>query len=198
MSLSNTAITFGPSVEELLERNKQYAAGHKPIPSLLARTKNDPKMNGPHVLIVSCLDSRANPLTFLGLNLRECLILRNVAGRFSSAASDIAALDTFFHISQIILVHHSNCGASHITKQQVLDGICQKRPEFVTTTAGGFGELEARLPMKEDNRDSLVEDLKRAKTCGFLRKDLVDGIVGLWLDVETGLVTKVFPDDDGN
>ncbi|EXJ72216.1 uncharacterized protein A1O5_04720 [Cladophialophora psammophila CBS 110553] len=198
MSPSNTAIAFGPSVEELLERNKQYAAGHKPIPSLMARTRNDPKTNGPHVLIVSCLDSRANPLTFLNLDLRECLVLRNVAGRFSSAASDIAALDTFFHISQIILVHHNNCGASHVTKQQVLDGVRQRRPEFVTTTVGGFAGLEARLPMKEDNRDSLVEDLERVKTCGFLRKDLVDGIVGLWLDVETGLVTRVFPDGDGN
>ncbi|OAP61099.1 hypothetical protein AYL99_03300 [Fonsecaea erecta] len=192
MSLStNTADTYGPSVNELLERNKQYAAGHKPIPSLMARTGNDPKVNGPHVLIVSCLDSRANPVTFLNAGIRECLVLRNVGGRFASASGDIAALDTLFHVSQIILVHHTNCGASHVTIEQVRDGVHQKRPDFT-----GFAELEGRLPMKEDNPKSLLEDLERVKKCGFLRKDLIDGVVGLWLDVETGLVKRVYPEDN--
>ncbi|KIX98215.1 uncharacterized protein Z520_06295 [Fonsecaea multimorphosa CBS 102226] len=140
---------------------------------------------------VSCFDSRANPLTFLNVGIRECLVLRNVGGRFASAAGDIAALDTLFHVSQIILIHHTNCGASHVTKQQVLDGVHQKRPEFT-----GFAEeLEWRLPMKEDNHNSLLEDFERVKSCGFLREDLIDGVVGLWLDVETGLVKRVYPED---
>ncbi|OAL22649.1 hypothetical protein AYO22_07207 [Fonsecaea multimorphosa] len=190
-SPTNAAVTFGPSVDELLERNRQYAAGHKPIPSLMARMGNDPKAHGPHVVVVSCFDSRANPLTFLNVGIRECLVLRNVGGRFASAAGDIAALDTLFHVSQIILIHHTNCGASHVTKQQVLDGVHQKRPEFT-----GFAEeLEWRLPMKEDNHNSLLEDFERVKSCGFLREDLIDGVVGLWLDVETGLVKRVYPED---
>ncbi|KIW27231.1 uncharacterized protein PV07_06989 [Cladophialophora immunda] len=190
MSSPNTAITYGPSVDELLERNKQYAAGHQPIPSLMARMRNDPKAYGPHVVIVSCFDSRANPMNFFNIAIRECLVLRNVGGRFASAAGDLAALDTLFHVSQIILVHHSNCGASHVTKQQVLEGVHQKRPDFK-----GSVELEERLPMKEDNHISLLEDFERVKMCGFLRKDLVDGVVGLWLDVETGLVKRVYPED---
>ncbi|OAL35573.1 hypothetical protein AYO20_05192 [Fonsecaea nubica] len=190
-TIPNTAVASGPSIDELLERNKQYAAGHKPIPTLMDRVRNDAKTNGPHVLIVSCLDSRANPMTFLNVQVRECLVLRNVAGRFASVAEDIAALDTLFHISQIILVHHNDCGASHVTKPKILDRVHKKRPEYTA-----FAELEERLPMKENNRDSLLEDLERAKKCGFLRTDLIEGIVGLWLDVDTGLVERVYPEDN--
>jgi carbonic anhydrase len=128
-------------------------------------------------------------MDFLSLSPRECLVLRNIAGRFSTAAEQIAALDTLFHVSQIILVHHSNCGASHITIKQTLDAIRENRPEFPD-----LKEVEARLPQKEDNHKSVVEDLKLVKNNGFIRKDLIDGVAGFWLDVETGLLTRVYAD----
>ena len=93
-----------------------------------------------------------------------------------------------FHVSQIVLIHHSDCGASHINKEQALDSIRKKRPEFTD-----FKELEARLPVKEDNRKSVVGDLQLVKSNGFLRNDLIDGVAGFWLDVETGLLTRVYP-----
>ncbi|OCT54957.1 carbonic anhydrase [Cladophialophora carrionii] len=180
---------YKPTIEELLQRNIAYASTHKPLGSLMTRMKNNPKAHGPHVLIVSCFDSRSDPFDFLKLVPRECLVLRNVGGRFSTVAEQIAALDTLFHVSQIVLVHHSNCGASHVTKQQALDSVREKRPEFTE-----FTELEARLPMKEDNHESVIEDLQMVKHNGFLRKDLIDGAAGFWLDVETGLLTRVYTD----
>ncbi|KAJ9612124.1 hypothetical protein H2200_003721 [Cladophialophora chaetospira] len=177
-----------PAIEDLLERNKQYAAAHQPIPNLMTRMKNNPKEYGPHVLVVSCLDSRANPMEFLKLSVRECLIIRNVGGRFSPIAEQVAALDTLFHISRLILVHHTNCGASHVTKQQALESIREKRPEFTD-----FKAVEEKMPMFEDNQKALVEDLEKVKNCGFLRKDLIEQTVGLWLDVETGLLERIYP-----
>ncbi|EXJ62894.1 carbonate dehydratase [Cladophialophora yegresii CBS 114405] len=155
----------------------------------MTRMKNNPKAYGPHVLIVSCFDSRADPFDFLKLMPRECLVLRNVAGRFSTVAEQIAALDTLFHVSQIVLVHHSNCGASHVTTQQGLESVREKRPDFTE-----FKELEARLPIKEDNYESVIEDLQMVKRNGYLRKDLTDGAAVFWLDVETGLLTRVYAD----
>jgi len=122
-------------------------------------------------------------------------IIRNVAGRFTSAASDIAALDSFFHISQVVLVHHSNCGASHVTKHDALDSIREKRPDF---PVAGYADLESRMPMREDNHKSLQEDFEAAKKCGFIRKDLAETVVGFYLDVESGLVTRVYPNSSGN
>jgi carbonic anhydrase len=120
-------------------------------------------------------------------------VLRNVGGRFSTVAEQIAALDTLFHISQIVLVHHTDCGASHVTTQQVRDSVREKRPEFTD-----FKELEARLPMKEDNYNSLIEDLQQVKHNGFLRADLIDSVAGFWLDIETGLMTRVYADGSSN
>ncbi len=116
-------------------------------------------------------------------------MLRNVGGRFASTASEIAALDTLFHVSQIILVHHSNCGTSHITLEQGLVAVREKRLEFTN-----FGELKARLPMKEDNYNPLIADLQKVRSNGFLRKDLIASVTGFWLDVETGLLTRVYAD----
>jgi len=177
------------TIEELVERNKQYAAGHKFPGTLLGRMKNEPKKYGPHILIVSCFDSRSNPFDFLNITAGEALVVRNIAGRFANAAPDIAAADTFFHLDQIILIHHSNCGACHITVQDGIDSVRAKRPEFKD-----FAGLQYRLPMKEDNHKSLLEDFERVKNCGFIRQDLIDSVAGFWLDVETGLLTRVYPD----
>ena len=50
------------------------------------------------------------------------------------------------------------------------------------------------MPVKEDNCNSVIEDLQKVKDNGFLRKDLIDGAAGFWLDVETGVLTRVYPD----
>ena len=70
--------------------------------------------------------------------------------------------------------------------QQGLDGVAAKRPDFKDGE-----ELKKRLPFKKDDWEALVEDLKLVKRNGFLRRDLIEGVVGLWLDVETGLVRRV-------
>lgn len=138
-------------------------------------------------------------MEILALTPRECIVIRNVAGRFATAASDIAALDTLFSIRRVVLLHHNNCGASHITNQAVLDGLREKTPDFVMgddADAAGVADLASRLPAKEDNDKSLREDLARVKQCRFLRKELLDNFVGLWLDVDTGLVRRVFPEEN--
>lgn len=158
-----------------------------------------PRQLGKHSILtiaVACIDFRCNPYNVLGLKPYECAVIRNVAGRFHTAAAEIAAFDTAFHIDRIIILQHSNCGANHIRKQQVLDKVRRDRPDFDAVGGIQLAGLEARLPVREDNDRTLREDLKAAKRCGFLRKDLLDSIVGLYLDVESGLVTRVDPDTD--
>ncbi|KIX10055.1 uncharacterized protein Z518_01136 [Rhinocladiella mackenziei CBS 650.93] len=162
----------------------------------MAMMKNNSKAHGPHLLVISCLDSRSNPYNVLGLKPYECIVIRNVAGRFATATGDIAALDTLFHVSQLVLLQHSNCGASHVTKEQVIDSTQVKRPEFGVGNPAEPSALEARLPMVENNHQALKEDLRAVKQCGFLRQDLIDSVVGLYLDVDSGLVTRVYPDSD--
>ncbi len=111
--------------------------------------------------------------------------------------------NTLFDIKRVIFLHHNNCGASHVTKDQVKADLNGKRPDFETAPGGGGGggggaqwtDLEARLPMVEDNSHrSLKEDLAKIRNCAFLAMELVNNAVGLYLDVNSGLVTRVEPD----
>ncbi|KAK4939224.1 hypothetical protein LTR10_020420 [Elasticomyces elasticus] len=208
-----------PSVEDIIERNKQYAETvHQPRPTLLAMCNNDMKRYGPHLLVgrsrrtriprlsarvhtilttaVACLDYQCNPYNVLGLKPYECAVIRNVSGRFHTAAAEIAALDTAFHLERIIVLHRSNCGATHITKQDVLDKVRQDRPDFDAVGGIQLAGLEVQLPVREDNPLALREDLKAAKMCGFIRKELLNSVVGLYLDVDSGLVKRIHPATD--
>lgn len=74
-----------------------------------------------------------------------------------------------------------------------MDAVREKRPEFFDDQAQ-VQRFERGLPMHPDDWRELVRDLNRVKECAFLRRDLLDQVVGFWLDVETGLVVRVFPD----
>ena len=137
---------------------------------------------------VSCIDSRANPYDIFTAPRFSIIALRNVGGRFGPAASDIAALDSVFHVSNIVLLHHSNCGASHQTKPGCLETVKSKRPGVSDEE---LAVLEAKLPFHNDDKMSLKEDLEKVRNCKFLREDLTAGVTALWLDVQTGLVEEV-------
>ena len=53
-------------------------------------------------------------------------------------------------------------------------------------------ETVARLsPVRPDDDTALRADLKTLSECSFLRKDLLANVMGLYLDVKTGLVREV-------
>ncbi|KAH8893608.1 carbonic anhydrase [Thozetella sp. PMI_491] len=177
------------TVERLLANNKEYAASvHKAVPPLLQLVGNDMKTNGPHVVILSCLDSRANPYEVLGLKPLECIVFRNVSGRIAPVLPHIAALDAFFHINQIIILHHNNCGATHWTLEHELHDLKSKCPD---ATPQDLEEVRKFCPAREDNDSGLKEDLKMLRACRYIRKDIVEGAIGLYMDVQTGLVREV-------
>lgn len=143
--------------------------------------------------IVSCLDSRSSPYRILGLKPYEAIVLRHIAGRFTSAEIDIATLDTLFHLSQIVVLQHTNCGASCITPKQVLDSIETKRPELKSSEY--LTDLEPQVAsVDHDSHRGLKHELRAVKDSKILRKDLIDNVVGLYLNVDTGLVERVFAD----
>ncbi|MCJ1227861.1 hypothetical protein MMC12_004520 [Toensbergia leucococca] len=58
------------TVNDLLERNKELATKHKPIPFLSEMSAIG--MTTPQILIITCADPRSVPETFLGLQLCDC------------------------------------------------------------------------------------------------------------------------------
>jgi carbonic anhydrase len=125
-----------------LDRNARIALGHRPV--ALA-----PPTSG--TVIVSCLDHRLPPESFLGLEDGEAPVLRNAGGRVTPAViHDIAFLaflaeqmvgpgpETLFEVA---VIHHSECGTGFLA-----DATFRRRAAEVT----GLRE--------EDLADSVVED----------------------------------------
>lgn len=118
----------------------------------------------------------------------EALVIRNAGGRFNPASVDIAGFDCLLDVKRIILLQHNDCASTFLTKDQVIDDVKAKRPDVGEEQ---IEQLRTRLAMRLDDENGLVSDIRDAKNCTFLRKDLTDSIVGLYLDVNTGLVKQV-------
>jgi carbonic anhydrase len=138
---------------------------------------------------VACLDSRCNPYDIFNLTISEAIVTRNPGGRVWSALPDIVALDARFGIHQLVLLQHSDCGTSHLTEKLV--------GEIIASAAEPTSDKTLKIRDEvvkykiSHGEEGVREDLALLKTSSFLRRELVDGAVGCWLDTTTGLVKKV-------
>jgi len=163
------------------------------------------KLNGPHLLIseswytcgrlvmaddhlVSCLDSRANPYNFLQLKPGEAIVIRNVGGRVKSSLTDILALDTQFGLNKIIVVQHSNCGSSHLKENDVREHVKTKTEDSANAEAW---EKAVMGYVSTPSEQCIKDDLALLQQQPHIRKELAESAVGMWLDVETGLLKEV-------
>ncbi|HWG60768.1 MAG TPA: carbonic anhydrase [Streptosporangiaceae bacterium] len=120
----------------LLERNEQFARTY--TPTALG-------MPARQLVIVSCLDHRADPAIVLGLQLGDAPVIRNAGGRVTQAViGDIAYLaflaeqlfgqgtaDTLFEVA---VIHHTQCGTGFLAD-----------PDLGRRAAEATGQAEAVL-----------------------------------------------------
>ena len=50
-------------------------------------------------------------------------IIRNAGGRASDAMRTLHLLNALTHLGLVVVVHHTDCGASHVTDQEVRKNI---------------------------------------------------------------------------
>ena len=157
--------------DELLSNNARYAESFSgPLPLPPARG----------VAVVACMDARLNVYGILGLNEGDAHVIRNAGGVITDdEIRSLAISQRLLGTSEIILIHHTDCGMLTFTddefKQSILDDVGVKPP----WAAEAFGDLES------DVRQSIA----RIKASPFIpRKDSVRGFV---FDVATGKLNEV-------
>jgi carbonic anhydrase len=101
----------GDGIEEALERNRDFAArgGHEGAVVF-------PKLR---LFVVTCIDPRTDPAHFLGLDLSDALVLRNVGGRVTpEVIDDVAFIAQLAEgaiaegpLFEVAIVHHNQCGS---------------------------------------------------------------------------------------
>jgi carbonic anhydrase len=161
------------ATDELLANNEKYAANF---------TKGDlPMPPGSKVAVVACMDARLDPARALGLEEGDAHVIRNAGGVVSDdAIRSLVISQRLLGTTEIILIHHTDCGMLTFTDGAVKDSIEADtgiRPHFA---------LEAFSDLDTDIRQSIA----RIKASPFLPNK--DNIRGFVYEVETGKLREVF------
>ena len=159
------------ATDEFLQNNAAYAAqfsGPLPLPP------------GKGVAVVACMDARLNVYAILGLNEGEAHVIRNAGGVVTDdEIRSLAISQRLLGTTEIILIHHTDCGMLTFTDDQLKRAIQDEtgiKPEWAA---------EAFTDLDEDVRQSIA----RIEASPFIpHKDSVRGFV---YEVETGKLREV-------
>jgi carbonic anhydrase len=132
-----------------------------------------------HVAVVACMDARLNPQVTLGLALGDAHVIRNAGGVVTDdVIRSLAISQRLLGTTEIILVHHTDCGMLTFRDDELKDQITADtriRPPFA---------LEA-FP---DVDDDVLQSIARIQASPFVPHKNVRGFV---YDVEQGTLREV-------
>jgi carbonic anhydrase len=157
--------------DEFLRNNAAYAerfAGPLPMPP------------SRHVAVVACMDARLHVSAILGLKEGESHVIRNAGGVVTDdAIRSLAISQRLLGTTEIILIHHTDCGMLTFTDDPFRRSIQDETGIKPPWAAESFTDLE------EDVRQSIA----RIKASPFIPHN--DATRGFVFDVATGKLNEV-------
>lgn len=133
------------------------------------------------VAIVTCMDSRIDPLGLVGLRPGDAKIFRNPGGRVGSDALEALVLAThLLGVERILVVPHTRCAMASNTEGELR--------ERVGASAGEDASWMTFHAIADQER-ALREDLARVRTHPLIAKGVETA--GFVYDVDTGLLRQV-------
>jgi carbonic anhydrase len=182
MNNETTTEPAAGSLEIALSRNRAFAAagGHEGavvVPTL-------------RLFAVTCLDPRVDPAHFLGLQLSDAIVLRNIGGRVTpEVINDVAFISQIFEnvmpngpLFEVAVIHHTQCGAAALADDTFRGTYAQRI---------GADELTLRERAVLDPAATVRTDVERLRSADAVsRRVAVSGHV---YDVVTGLVATIVP-----
>jgi carbonic anhydrase len=159
------------ATDEYLQRNAAYAeqfTGPLPLPP------------SAHLAVVACMDARLNVYAILGLGDGEAHVIRNAGGVVTDdEIRSLAISQRLLGTTEIILIHHTDCGMLTFTDDQFKGAIQAETGIKPAWSAESFADLDT------DVRQSIA----RIKASPFIpNKDHIRGFV---FDVATGKLNEV-------
>lgn len=158
---------------DLLKNNKDFVSTFK-YEELTGTAKEG-------LAIVTCMDSRINPLSVMGMSSGDAKILRNAGARVTEDVLRTLVLATYLlGVKKILVMPHTNCRMASAEEADIHEYI---EKEFGVNTRS----LEFRTV--SDQEAALAIDVNRIRAFPFLNKDVVVG--GAIYDVATGKITPI-------
>ncbi len=157
--------------DQLLENNREYAAQY--IPDRQLRPTKQ-------LAIVACMDSRLDTFAMLGLDIGDAHIIRNAGGVVTDdVIRSLTISQRMLGTREIILVHHSNCGALTFTDDELRNQLLQETGLKPMWSPESFVDLDA----------DLRQSMERIRRCPFLVD--TSQVRGFVFDVRTGVLREV-------
>lgn len=172
-------------IDTLLSHNRDYAAGHQALPTI-------PEMRSlgvtPQTFLVTCVDPRCVPETFLNYTPMDGIItVRNAGGNLEAALPELLALDTMAQFKNIMVIKHTDCGTLVFKDDEVKASLAEKVPS-------AKGEIE-KMVFGSLNGKTLEEGLKEqvaaVKGSQLVRPEIKSSIRGFIFDIANGGLTEV-------
>ncbi|MEO3794264.1 carbonic anhydrase [Nonomuraea sp. B10E15] len=128
--------------------------------------------------VVTCMDSRIDPLGLLGLKPGDAKILRNAGARVTDDVLRTLVLAVYLlGVDRVLVMPHTDCGMSKVTDSDV----------HALTSGQGVDTRSLEFHTVPDQDEALRHDLMRIRSTPFLPKDLP--VTGAIYDVHTGRLT---------
>jgi carbonic anhydrase len=129
--------------------------------------------------IVTCMDSRINPLSVVGMNSGDAKILRNAGARVTEDVLRTLVLATYLlNVDRILVMPHTDCRMAQGEESAIHKLIDEK-----------YGVNTSSLEFKttSDQLGALASDINRVRSYPLLREGVV--VAGAIYDVKTGKIT---------
>lgn len=162
-----------PGFDDLLAANRLYAAS--------TDVSGFDGVAKAGVAVVTCMDSRIEPLRMIGLHLGDAKIFRNPGGRITAPAHEALILAVhLLNVTRILVVPHTRCAMASSTEQELRDRI---------SASAGTSAAWQGFHVVPDQLAALRADLAAVRSHPLIAGRAIVG--GFIYDVDTGLLHPV-------
>jgi len=166
----NDANVFETDFADVLEANKEYALKF-----------SDSDLTGVArrgLAVVTCMDSRIDPLALLGMMPGDVKILRNAGARVTEdVLRTLVLANHLLGVNRVLVMPHTECRMASAEEEQVHEAIF---------AASGINSRGIEIRTSTDQLGALKTDVTRVRAYPLLSKTIVVG--GAIFDVHSGLL----------
>jgi carbonic anhydrase len=168
-------VVNGPSAElfsDVLAANEAYAAGFS-SGGLRARAARG-------LAVVTCIDSRIEPLAMLGLRPGDAKILRNAGARVTDDVLRTLVLASYLlGVDRAMIIAHTDCRMTTASEDDIHAAVAE---------AGAPDTRSLSFLVTSDQRAALRSDVQRVQSWPYLARLQVGGFL---YDIDTGRLSQL-------
>jgi len=158
---------------DLLGANKEYASSFK------SNGLSGEARKG--LAIVTCMDSRIDPLHIVGMEAGDAKILRNAGARVTEDVLRTLVLAThLLGVKRVLVMPHTDCKMASGEEHEIHAAILEK---------SGIDTRGIEIRTVKDQMKALITDIQRIESYPLLAKNVK--VMGAVFSVESGTLTPV-------